>query len=330
MTGKLQMKPSLLERAAEVYDFNSGLRLAPLAQPAAELAAEPMPQPRVRPEPPRPIERPRVAAPRPVVVPPPPASEPPASATSVPPRPPRAHVELDRVILQQNGLLLPDATNSALAEEMRLVKRRLLARADTQTSRADARSRLILVTSGQPGEGKTFIAANLALSIAGEQDRAVLLIDGDTAKADLPPRLGMDPAPGLVDALADRSLDPEALVIDTDIPGLSILTAGRQERNVPELLASSRTKEVLDRLLDADPSRIIVMDSPPALTLSTAGALAEQVGQALVVVRADRTSEADLKETLALLSGCDQLALILNAAAFKIGGRRYGRYEEYR
>jgi protein-tyrosine kinase len=319
---------SLIERAAEIYDFASGAQLDPLRDDL------PPPRPRLQPaEPAPPVFPPAQAAPRPAAQRPetaPPAS--PLSPETPPRRPLPAHgfAEVDQAALARAGYLLVGDEQNALAEEMRLVKRRLLARVETETARGNDRARIILIASGQPGEGKTFTAINLALSLAHEQDRAVLLVDGDTAKPEALDRLGVTAGPGLVDALAEPSLDPEALVIDTDLPGLSLLPAGRKERNVPELLASARTETVIERLLEADPQRIVVIDSPPALAASTAGALAALVGQTLVVVRADITKEADLRETLDLLSGCDQLALLLNAAGFSLGGRRFGRYEEYR
>lgn len=307
-----QPKPSLLERAAEIYDFASGL---PLQAPP-----EPVPPPRPRPAP----REGRTIA---TVVPE-------ARRPSVRPTPARvAHqkVELDPDALAASGLLAPDRPGGSLAEEMRLIKRRLLSAVDAGVEEGDEAARLVLVASAKPNEGKTFVALNLALSIAGERERRVLLIDGDNAKPELLERLGVEEeGPGLVEALADPALDPENLVIDTDVEGLALLPAGRRERKLPELLAAARARDVLDRLVAADPRRIVLIDSSPALVASATGALAAHVGQALVVVKADTTSEADLKETLDLLSPCEHLSLVLNSTAFQVGRRDYGKYEEYR
>ena len=134
---------------------------------------------------------------------------------------------------------------------------------------------------------------------------------------------------GLVEALADPSIDLETLIIRTDVPGLSVLPAGRKTNNVPELLASDRTREVLAKLVAGDRRRIILFDSPPALMASHATVLAGHVGQALVVVRADQTTEADLRETLGLLSGCDHVSLVLNGAGLAVTGRKFGAYDGY-
>lgn len=322
----INQKPSLLERAAQVYDFASGL---PVAAPAD--LPPPQPRPRVVRKVPasmQPEHRPTRAAVSPLQAAPQPQPQPRKPAPS------SAHhdqVELDQEALAAAGFLVPDAPGGSLAEEMRLIKRRLLSAVDARAGQGDDQARVVLIASGQPGEGKTFVALNLALSIASEPERRVLLIDGDNAKPEVLKRLGVaEDRPGFVDALTDARLDPEALVVDTNIDRLSLLAAGRRERNLPELLASVRTPELLERLLAADPSRIILIDSSPALAASAAGVLAGHAGQTLVVVKADTTGEADLKETLDLLSACDHLSLVLNSTAFKVGTRRFGKYEEYR
>jgi protein-tyrosine kinase len=79
-------------------------------------------------------------------------------------------------------------------------------------------------------------------------------------------------------------------------------------------------------LLEADPKRLVIFDSPPALAASPASALANHAGQVMLVVRADRTNEGDLREAVALLDGCEHIQLVLNAVTFAPGGRRFGSY----
>jgi Mrp family chromosome partitioning ATPase len=116
-------------------------------------------------------------------------------------------------------------------------------------------------------------------------------------------------------------------VIRTDVPGLSVLPAGAKTNNVPELLASDRCREVLAKLA-GNQRRIIIFDSPPVLMASHATVLAGLVGRALVVVRADQTTEADLREAIGLLQGCD-IGLILNGAGIAVTGRKFGSYDGY-
>lgn len=314
---------SLLERAAALY----GLQVptaTPGAPPPAARRAEPnrQPQPIQRAEPqPAPEPQPR---PEPIV------QRQPAPRPQQAPRPLPAQrlAPIDRNRLRKQGLLDPDASAGPLAEEFRIVKRQLLAAVDRPGVAAE-KSRTALICSSQPDEGKTFCALNLALSLAGEQDVEVLLIDGDFGKPEILSMLGVEAKAGFVDAIADPALDPEALIVRTDIGALSLLGAGRRVNNVTELLASERTREVLARLSSANPRRIILFDSPPALASSAASVLASHAGQTLMVVRADRTAEADLREALDLLTPCPLISLLLNGAGFAASGRRFGTYYGY-
>jgi exopolysaccharide/PEP-CTERM locus tyrosine autokinase len=317
---------SLLERAAEVYDLGAAMRSrGPAPEPVA--TPEPVAAPEIervvpvaRPE--RVFAEPRTPEPR--------TPEPRMPVPRAPlKRRPGALAEVNRVALAEAGFIVPDAPVTGLAEEFRIIKRQLLASIERRVALPEAKRRSVLISSAQSGEGKSFCAVNMALSLAGESDVEVLLVDADCAKPDVLPILGMDPAPGLMDALADPNADPEDFVIGTDVKGLSVLPAGARTNNVPELLASERTREVLERLVAVDQRRIILLDSPPALVASPATVLAGHVGQVLVVVRADRTTEADLRETIALLSGCDHVSLILNGAGITVTGRKFGSYHGY-
>lgn len=327
----LKTKPSLLERAAEVYDFGSGLKVAPPIDLPPAPVVEPVPAPAPAPAaaiavPQIVTETPRAAKPAPA--PAPVAEAPEIEAWPVAPAPRRRRVgsperTIDREALRTGGYILPDAPVTSIAEEFRLIKRQLLQAAEKARS-----NRAILVSSAQPNEGKTFCALNLALSMASERDIEVLLVDADFTKPEVLNILGVESGPGLVDALLDPSIDPEDLLIPTDIGGLRLLPAGQQANNVPELLASERTRELLARLT-GEPRRIVIFDSPPVLAASSAAILAAHVGQVMMVVRADRTTEADLREATGLLSACNELRLLFNGAAFAATGRRYGNYNGY-
>jgi protein-tyrosine kinase len=86
---------------------------------------------------------------------------------------------------------------------------------------------------------------------------------------------------------------------------------------------------VLDQLTRHDPTRIIIFDSPPALAASPASVLALHVGQAVMVVHADVTTENALRDALSLLSGCENIQLLLNRAKFSPTGRKFGNYYGY-
>ena len=234
---------------------------------------------------------------------------------------------IDRGMLAANGMIVPGAPVGPLAEEFRLIKRQLLiTQGRIAESDAPDKARTILVCSARPEDGKTFCAVNLALSLAAERDTEVLLVDADVAKPDVLNQLGIETSPGLLDALADSHIDVETLVVRTDVPHLSVLPAGTRTAMDTELLASARTRSVLARLLAANPRRVIIFDSPPALAASPASVLAMLVGQVMLVVRADRTPEGELRAAVNLLDSCEHIQLVLNAVSFVPGGARFGSY----
>ncbi len=240
---------------------------------------------------------------------------------------------IDRDVLERGGMLIPGGPITPLAEEFRMVKRQLLltarAVAAKDTVKAADRARMILVCSARPNEGKTFCAINLALSMATEKDVEVLLVDADFAKPDVLSRLGLQSGPGLLDVLAGSVSDVEDCIIETDVPQLSVLPAGARSISDTELLASDRARAVIDGLAEANPRRIVIFDSPPALAASPASVLALHVGQVMLVVRADKTSEGDLRQAVNTLDACEHIQLVLNSVSFQPGGRRFGSYYEY-
>jgi Mrp family chromosome partitioning ATPase len=263
------------------------------------------------------------------------AVEAPAAATHSAPQPePIAfsgpQQRIDRARLAEQGLIQPEGKVTALLEEFRIVKRQLLlaARAARRNG-GGASAQRVLVCSPLPGEGKTFCATNLALAIAAEKDSEVVLVDADFAKPSVLSTLGLPGGRGLMDALADPTIRVEECVIATDVPGLYVLPAGNATTSDSEFLSSGRTPEVLDRLTQGSPNRMIIFDSPPALAATPAAELAKYVGQALVVARADMTGQSALEDALSLLSACPDIKLILNATHFSPSGRRFGSYYGY-
>jgi protein-tyrosine kinase len=234
---------------------------------------------------------------------------------------------VNRDLLSERGFIVPDSVPGPLAEEFRIIKRQLLVNASGALSgRPIENGRMILVCSAQSNDGKTFCAVNLALSLATERDTEVLLVDGDVAKPEILSTLGIEGRQGLMDALSDPSLDIEDLIIPTDIAKLSVLGAGRQTNDDTELLASSRTREILAAMAAHNPSRIVIFDSAPALAASPASALALHVGQVVMVVRADRTTESELRDAVAMVSDCANINLLLNGATYVGGNHSFGSY----
>lgn len=291
---------SLLERAAEKFDFAAALRGAATEFPEAEAVPVPDNSQAVR----------DTSVPR--------ASIAPAQAVAV-----------DRVALAESGFILPDQRPGPLAEEFRIVKRQLLLRAAGEGGTPLKNGRMILVCSANPDEGKTFCSVNLALSMSRETDLDIVLVDSDLNNPEIAKLMGIEDGPGLIDALSDPAIDIESCVTPTDIPNLSILRSGRRTDDATELLASQRTSTMIEGLLSRSPTRIVIFDSPPALSASPASVLAMLAGQTVMVVKADTTSEAELREALSLLDGCDDIQLLLNGVTFTPNGKRFSAYYGY-
>jgi len=147
--------------------------------------------------------------------------------------------------LHRMGVVSPDAEKSQIAEEFRIIKRPLIANAFGQGAARVKNGNMIMVTSSLPGEGKSFCAINLAISMAMEMDRTVLLIDADVAKPRVPEYLGIHADLGLLDVLQDKNLQLSDVMIKTDIAKLTILPAGRTYKRATELLASDAMTRIL-------------------------------------------------------------------------------------
>src|SRR5215469_264926 len=212
----------------------------------------------------------------------------------------RRQITIDFDRLRAQGFALP-VDQSALAEELRLIKRPLLSTAFAQGGSAVANSNLIMVTSANPNEGKTFIATNLALSMASEHDVHVLLIDADVANPSIPSVLGFEAEEGLVDAVSDPSIDLADVMIRTNIENLVVLPSGRPRPGASELLASARMTRFVNDIAKRYADRVIIFDSPPVLARSEAMVLAQHVGQVVFVVEAERTSRTAMSEALGMI-----------------------------
>ena len=232
---------------------------------------------------------------------------------------------LDRGRLAGFGIAIPSAARSRTVEEFRLVKRNLVGAWSQKDLMADRRaSRLIMVTSARPGEGKTFTALNLALAFASERSVKALLVDVDTQHSTMPAILGIERNKGIVDVLAGDLELPEVLV-QTNIPNLMILPAGRGGPHVPELLSSPEMGGLLDEMTQRLPDHYLIIDTPPCMASSDAAALAPLVGQIVFVVEANNTQQGEIEAALSTLSTCPRISLLLNKSD-SLATEHFGSY----
>jgi receptor protein-tyrosine kinase len=218
---------------------------------------------------------------------------------------------VDRNRLRALSLITPDDKRTPVAESFRRIKRQILANVAKPKPGAPP-ANLVLVTSALAGEGKTFCAINLAISMALERDRTVLLVDADVANPSVPRALGLHAETGLMEVLLDRHVDLGNVLWKTDVGGLTVLPAGKAHQHATELLASDAMRGLVHNMAEHHHDRIVVFDSPPLLAASEAGALASQVGQIVVVVEAGKTSEVALKHALGRIDTNRVTGLLLN------------------
>ena len=241
---------------------------------------------------------------------------------------PARHAEIDLQQLAARGFITPAAPPSQLADEFRVVKRPIIRNALRKDGGAVKNGNLVMVTSSLPSEGKTFTAVNLAMSVAMEFDNTVLLIDGDVANPMLPTLLNVPREPGLLDLLTRDDLDVGDALVRTNVEKLTVLPAGSRHKRATELLASEQMVNLLLELALRYSDRIIIFDSPPLLATTEARVLATHMGQIVMVVAADTTTQHAVSQALSTIESCEIVLMMLNKARKTDVGSYYGYYTD--
>jgi protein-tyrosine kinase len=241
---------------------------------------------------------------------------------------PRRVVKIDRDALRARDLLPPLELERQIAGQYQQIKRPLVAAAAGRSPTPIPNAHRIMIASALPGEGKTFTSINLALSLAMEKDTEVVLIDADVAKPHVSRLFGLQGEKGLMDLLVDRTLHAESVILPTDVPGLSLMSAGTRNEAATEFLASERMDSVAEQIGSAGGRRIVLFDSPPLLLSTESRALIHAVGQVVLVVRAEFTARQAVMDAIAALGETKPVSLILNQAEAppSTGYYGYGSY----
>lgn len=226
--------------------------------------------------------------------------------------------------MQAAGFITPTMPESRLLHEFRVLKRPLIQHALGRTATHGPNRNLIMVTSALPHEGKTFVALNLAMSLAMEIDCRVLLVDADVLSPSVPRALGIEPARGLMDVLTQPGTAFGDVVLGTNVERLTLLLAGTQHAGASELLASDAMTTLLADLSTRHPDQIVVFDSPPLLATTESRVLATYMGQVVVVVEAERTTHGVLESALSTVDTCPLVYTLLNKASESKVGSQYG------
>jgi protein-tyrosine kinase len=240
----------------------------------------------------------------------------------------RRTVRVDRDDLRLRGFLPDLGQERRLADQYRQVKRTILTRLQELDPLSSGSSRWFMFTSALPGDGKTFTSINMAFSLAREPAACVVLVDGDLPKRHVSNVFGVEKEAGLFDALADDAVTPESLVLPTDVPGLSILPAGTYHESGADQLTDDRVLAILSRIVAQDPRRVVVLDSPPLLLSGESKALAQAVGNVVLVVRAGGTPQRAVHDAVTQLGPEKLIGIVLNQSPMAQSEGYYG-YSAY-
>ncbi len=244
---------------------------------------------------------------------------------------PRNYVEIDLQSLSNRNFVSIATERRLIYEEYRVIKRKLINNAFGGLSSTLEHPNLILVSSSRPGEGKTFTAVNLALSIALEQDKTVLLVDADVLRPNVSRTLEISTPLGLTDYLSSNDIDVSDIIYSTNVERLKLITAGKPHHLSTELLASDKMIELVNEFASRYPDRIVIFDAPPLLGVNETAVLAAMCGQAVVVLEENKTKLNELDKALSLLPKELAVGFVINKAYYsrdKGYGYGYGYYAE--
>jgi len=230
-------------------------------------------------------------------------------------------VEAHKDIINQSDydpkLVVVTAPGSYEAENFKLLRAQIMFAKDRK------RPRTIMITSSAPSEGKTFVSANLAVSIAEGIDEHVLLVDCDLRRPDLHQMFGLSTSYGLHECLTGKK-KLEDLLIKTKINKLSLLPAGHPPSNPSELLASGAMKSFLEEIRDRYDDRIIILDTAPSNVLAEANVLSNFVDGIIFVIMAEKTPRELINKAIIGLGKDKILGIVLNGHGRDL--KTYGKY----
>ena len=236
--------------------------------------------------------------------------------------------EIDTQSLGEKGLVALAGDRKAINEEFREIKRKLISNAFGKIAKTLNNPNIIMVSSSRPSEGKTFTATNLALSIASEQDKTVLLVDADVLRPNVLNTLGLKPRAGLMEYLIGDVDDIAEVLYPTNIDKLKIIPAGKSHHLSTELLASQKMHETVDEFANRYPDRVVIFDTPPLIGINESAILANFAGQAVIVVEEGHTKISDIKNAVEGLNPDMAIGFVVNKSVHKDseGTGYYGYY----
>lgn len=244
----------------------------------------------------------------------------------------KQQTSLDFNKLKQLGMITPDEPSSRIALELRHIKGRLLSGSieTLNVLHSDHCQNLIMITSSRTDEGKTFLSINLAINLAMEIDRRIVLVDADVTKGKVAKILGIEAKLGLTDLLVTPNRTLLDALVGTNVNGLHVIPAGTEIPNVAELFSSQRMISLLRMMARQFADWVFVFDSPPLLAASESSALARHVGQVVVVVQEEKTTQKELLTGLKQIEFAKNIGLVLNKSLDRSETIYYEQYAKFR
>ncbi len=230
-------------------------------------------------------------------------------------------VESERVELpiSKQSLISYFQPRSLAAEQIRKLRAYILKRNSPESPRT------IMVTSAMTGEGKTFVAANLAAGIANDLHTQALLVDCDLRNPCLSEWFDVPKSSGLSDYLEGNGTGFSNFIITTELEKLRVLPAGSIKENPTELIGSKKMEALVQELRLQQDNRYIIFDSTPILATTEPEVLGKLVDGIIVVVRAGITPRETVQQSIRVLEKAKIIGVVLNDLTFRSSGL-YSRY----
>lgn len=223
------------------------------------------------------------------------------------------NVNFDPDALYAGAAPLSASKRNALNGEFRAIKREVLRTAFDGTDGRPNKNRIMVTSLGEQ-QGKTFTAVNLALSIALEQDKYVMLVDANVLSPCLGEMATPTPDYGLIDYLHQITASVEDIIYVTNVDRLRLVPMGNQHVLANELLNGKHMSDLMMDFQSRYSDRVVIFDAPPILGVNEAMTLSAHVDQIVVVVEDAVVWEREIRELQACLPPKTTVHYVLNKA----------------
>ncbi len=243
---------------------------------------------------------------------------------------PPANLDVER--LRAAGLYPPAAFVQRIQEDYRSIRREVVAASHEKIGPAEEPvGPIVVVTSALPGDGKSYTALNLALSIASEGVHDVLLVDADSMKRSVTRACGLDERPGLMELLEKPDASFAEYSYLTTASRLYVLPAGNRSPESTDLVSAGRIGPLFHSIRSAMSGHFVITDTPPLLVASETPVLTDVAGQVLLVVRAGQSLQDSVKDAVGRIRESIPVGVVLNCWSPMLPSEKetYAAYHEY-